>query len=356
MKHPHLVVSISGHGFGHVAQTAPILNALHGLLPQLRITLRSGVPLAHLRSRILIPFTHLQSEGDIGMAMSSALDVHTEDSRAAYRSFHSNWEERVAAEAQLLRELQADLVFSNVGYLTLAGAQRAGIANAASCSLNWYDIYRHYCGDNAIAEQILSGYADADAFLRTTPGMTMESLPNLIPVAPIADIGVNRRDAIDRQLGLSRQHKLVLMSMGGIAMRLPMEDWPRIDGMKYLVQQNWQVRHPDVIPLESLAMNFGDLLASSDVLLCKPGYGSFVEAACGGVPVLYVNRDGWPESPALLEWLQQHGVCREISRVQAEQGDIAADLSWLFGQPRKQPITPNGTMQVAAWLANRLSP
>ncbi len=78
---PHLVVSISGHGFGHVAQTAPILNLLHERMPQLRITLRSAVASGHLRSRILAPFTHLPSEGDIGMLMSSALDVRIEDSR-----------------------------------------------------------------------------------------------------------------------------------------------------------------------------------------------------------------------------------------------------------------------------------
>ncbi len=58
---PHLVVSISGHGFGHVAQTAPVLNRLHECMPQLRITVRSNVAAKHLRSRIHIPFTHLTS-------------------------------------------------------------------------------------------------------------------------------------------------------------------------------------------------------------------------------------------------------------------------------------------------------
>jgi len=65
MTYPHLVVAISDHGFGHVAQTAPILNALHQHMPQLRLTVRSAVPLAQLRSRIHAPFAHLTSEGDI---------------------------------------------------------------------------------------------------------------------------------------------------------------------------------------------------------------------------------------------------------------------------------------------------
>jgi hypothetical protein len=351
---PHLVVNISGHGYGHVAQTAPILNLLHQLLPELRLTMRSAVPIAHLRSRIHAPFAHMSSEGDIGMVMSSALDVLAEESRAAYRAFHADWDARVGDEANLLRELGADLVFSNVGYLPLAGAQRAGIPNAALCSLNWSDIYRHYCGDDAIAAQIHDSYANADAFLRATPGMAMDNLPNLIPVPPIAAIGTNRRAELDHHLKLPKDERLVLVSLGGIASRLPIERWPRVAGVHWLVQESWQADHPDAIILETLEMSFSDLLASSDALICKPGYGSFVEAASSGVPVLYVNRADWPESPALVEWLQQHDPCREVSRDAMEQGDITDALEQIWNAPRPKPVIPEGAKQVAEWLAERL--
>ncbi len=351
---PHLVISISGHGFGHVAQIAPALNLLHERMPQLRLTVRSAVPPAHLRSRIGAPFTHLPSEGDIGMAMSSAVDVCVEDSRAAYRAFHAGWDVRIAEEASLLRELGADMVLSNVGYLPLAGAQRAGIPNVALCSLNWFDIYRHYCGDDEIAAQIHACYAAADAFLRATPGMAMAHLPNLVPVAPIASAGNDRRDELDRHLRLSKEEKLVLVSMGGIAGRLPMERWPRIDGVRWLVQQSWRIEHPDAIVIESLPMGFGDLLASSDALVCKPGYGSFVEAACSGTPVLYVNRADWPESPALIEWLQQHGLCREFAREVLDRGNFAGMLEEIFNAPRPRQVIPEGAGQAADWVAERL--
>ncbi len=351
---PHLVVSISGHGFGHVAQTAPILNLLHQRMPQLRLTVRSAVPLVHLRSRIHAPFEHLSSEGDIGMVMSSALDVRVEESRRAYAAFHADWEARVDDEARLLHELGADVVFSNVGYLPLAGAQRLGIPNAALCSLNWFDIYRHYAGDDGIAETIHGCYAHADAFLRTTPGMAMDSLPNLRTVAPIAFVGDNRRDELDRLLRLSPEEKLVLVSMGGIASRLPLESWPRIEGVRWLVQESWRVQRSDAIVLESLPLGFGDLLASCDALLTKPGYGSFVEATCSGIPVLFVERD-WPESPALVEWLQGHGVCREVSRRQMESGDLAAALAALWQSPAAKPVPPEGAAQAADWLQQQFA-
>lgn len=107
--HQHLVVNITAHGFGHAAQTAPILNTLHEKMPGLRITVRSNVASEHLRSRIHAPFIHLPGNNDIGMLMSSALDVHIADSCAAYREFHAAWEDSVAAEARTLHELKADL-------------------------------------------------------------------------------------------------------------------------------------------------------------------------------------------------------------------------------------------------------
>lgn len=363
MPGTHLVVSITGHGYGHVAQTAPVLNLLHERMPQLRITVRSAVPLSHLRSRITAPFAHLPGEGDIGMAMSSALDVCVEESRAAYGALHADWDAQITEEARLLRELKADFVFSNIAYLPLAGARRAGMPNAALCSLNWADIYRHYCCpstgsgrsvDNMIAAQMHDCYANADAFLRATPGMAMNDLPNLIPVAPIAAIGKNRRDELDRRLKLSREEKLVLISLGGIASRLPIERWPRLEGVRWLVQQSWQAAHPDAIVLETLQMSFGDLLASSDALICKPGYGSFVEAAGSGVPVLYVNRPDWPESPALISWLQQHGRCREVPRDALERGDVAVVLKELWDAPQPEPVIPEGVKQVVDWLSKKL--
>ena len=357
-KSQHLVVSISAHGFGHVALTAPILNLLGRRHPGLALTVRSSVPLPHLQSRIHVPFTHLQSAGDIGMLMASALEVDVQRSRTAYLEFHSDWDRRVDEEARLLDELKADLVFSNVGYLPLAGAQRAGMPNIALCSLNWADIYRHYCGADAIAGQIHACYAGADAFLRATPGMAMDDpattgLKNLVPVEPIADTGRNRRSEIDRHLRLCGDEKLVLVSMGGVATRLPIERWPRIEGVRYLVPQAWHAQHPDAIAIETIPVSFPELLTSVDALLCKPGYGSFVEAACSGIPVLYVDRPDWPESPALTDWLMQNGVCCEVLRRDAESGELGVSLQRIW-QRRPPLVTATGAAQAADFLAKRL--
>jgi hypothetical protein len=331
---------------------------LHTRMPELRLTVRSLAPMNHLRSRIRTPFEHLREPGDIGMLMSSALDVRVAETAAAYQDLHREWESSVAREARHLSELAPDFVLSNVGYLPLAGAQRIGVPCAALCSLNWKDIYAHYCGgipgSQPISEQIRLAYAQANAFLRATPGMAMADLPNRVIINSVADIGRNRRDDIDTRLGLAHDEKLVLISLGGIASRLPIESWPRLTGVRWLVQADWRVVHPDAVTIESLAMEFGDILASSDALICKPGYGSFVEAACCRVPVLYVSRPDWPETPCLTEWLGQHGNAREITRQQAETGVLGDDLHAVWKTAHPAPPSPIGITEAANWLHQQL--
>ena len=143
---PHLLVCISGHGFGHVAQTAPVLNALYERMPDLQITVRTTAPISHLRSRIHCPFNYMrESGGDVGILMHSALDAQVNETAAAYQQLHRDWGLTVSNESRALREIAPDFVLSNVGYLPLAGAYRAGIPCAGMSSLNWADVFDHYC-------------------------------------------------------------------------------------------------------------------------------------------------------------------------------------------------------------------
>ena len=137
----HLFADISSHGFGHLAITAPVLNAVAEIVPDLRLTVRCGLPAAKLRQRIRAPFEHIAAASDFGYVMIDATHIDLAASAAAYRHAHADWPARVAAEAAFLAALAPDLVLSNVSCLPLAGAARAGIPALALCSLNWADLF-----------------------------------------------------------------------------------------------------------------------------------------------------------------------------------------------------------------------
>ena len=327
---PHLLVDISSHGYGHVSQTAPVVNELVRRIPDLQVTLRTGAPPALLAQRFQCEFRHIPLELDFGMKMVSAVEVQVEASHAAYGEWHADWLERVEREARAMRALQPDLLLANVPYLSLAAARTAGVPAVAMCSLNWADIYSHYClglpGSETIHRQMLDAYASAAAFLRIQPAMPMDALPNLRSIGPIASPGQSRRTELAERLGLRAEECIVLVAMGGMEFRLPMERWPDFSGVRWLVPAAWGVRRSDTVACEMLDMSFSDLLASCDVVLTKPGYGTFAEAACLGVPVLYAERRDWPESPYLEAWLARHVPSREVSLDDLQAGRLAAHL------------------------------
>jgi len=355
---PHLLVDLSSHGFGHIAQTAPVINALAERLPGLRVTLRSGAPHEVLAQRFHCDFTLISKTLDFGMEMVDAVAVNVAKSAESYRDFHQDWNGLVAREAENMASFAPDLLFANVPYLSLAAAASAGIPSVAMCSLNWVDIYAHYCHDRSeasgIHSQMLAAYNSASVFLRPLPAMPMENLANTRAIGPIARLGKNRRAELNIRLKLGPTDRLVLIAMGGIAFRLAVDSWPRIPGVRWVVLSSWQVNHPDVVELESLAMDFTDVLASCDALLTKPGYGSFAEAACNGVPVLYLDRKDWPEAPYLVEWLKRQGCGMEVERAALEKGYIAAQLEALWELPPTAPVKPEGIAQAAELLLDLL--
>jgi UDP-N-acetylglucosamine:LPS N-acetylglucosamine transferase len=119
----------------------------------------------------------------------------------------------------------------------------------------------------------------------------------------------------------------------------------------WIVPAEWKSWRPDVIAFESLAMNFIDVLRSADALITKPGYGSFIEAACSGVPVLYVPRHDWPEEIFLVRWLQQHGRSLSCRRDQLEQGEFTHELATLLTLAPRTPAEPTGIGEGATRLA-----
>ncbi|MDP3538038.1 MAG: hypothetical protein Q8S26_04980 [Azonexus sp.] len=340
----HLFVDISSHGFGHLAITAPVLNALAEIAPNLRLTARSQLPRQKLQQRIRTPFELIEASTDFGYVMLDATRIDLPASAQAYQLAHADWPECVAREAAFLTNLKPDLVLTNVSYLPLAGAAQAGIPALSLCSLNWADLFAHFFGEEdwapPIHAQMLAAYRSAQAFLRITPGMPMSALGNIETIGAIAAIGQKH------DLGLGND-KAVLIAMGGIVHRLPVDDWPRLPGIRWLVASDWQCRHPDALAFESFGLSFTDLLRSVDAVITKPGYGTFTEAAANGTPVLFQRRDDWPEQYCLIEWLTQNARCQEIDAELLQNGQLQDSLTRLWQQPAVQRPSAKGTNQAA---------
>lgn len=347
----NLFVDISSHGFGHLAQTAPLLNALTAQQP-CRLTIRCAHPRVILSARIQAPFTHIQASSDFGFVMRNALTIDLDASALRYRDQHQQWPQRLAHDCALIQGLQPDLVLSNVSPLPLAAAAEVGIPSLAFCSLNWADLFTHYFGGNEWADHIeatlLGAYASARHFVCLTPGMAMPRLPNLRLGGIIAAHGLPDRATWAQRLTAPFDKRWLLIALGGIEHRLPVESWHIPADVHLLVPTTWGVRHPACSSYG--ADHFTDLLATTDVVLTKPGYGTFAECAVNGRPVLYLPRPDWPEQLALIDWLHEHGRALSTSETQLAGLGLGRLVDDLVARPAPPLPTPDGVNDLIALI------
>lgn len=367
---PRLLFAISAHGLGHLGQAAPVCNALIALRPDMALSVWSALPVNTLRQRIHVPFTHIASPCDIGFSMHDALHVDIDKSWQHYLERDQGWPRHLGVACAIVRAAQPDLIVSNVGEMPLAAGQALGIPTVAMSSLNWADMARAYFSDlpnsAGILDRLATIYDNSTYALRLSPGMPMRGRAELI-LPPVGAISTLSRKTIDQvlvnQLPLPDKPRL-LIGMGGIETHLPLDQWPKQRSFNLLVanQPNLAARGDaarGIVNADALRVKHGwsfcDLLAGCSAVICKPGYGTFVEAALAGIPVLYVKRPDWPEQAALIRWLHEHAHCAELTLADLRQGRFEEAVAALMAQPPQTPLPQDGATIAAQAILNLLN-
>lgn len=307
-----LWVAISHHGYGHLGQTSPVLIELKNRCPNIAIIVQSGHPAALLQDFLPFDFRHVAIAADQPILMHNAMALDIPATVLALQDYHRNAAEIMATLSHRMQEMQVDAVVSNIGYFPLVAAKAIGIPALAFCSLNWADILAAYAPHEPSLVDLIASirdwYAQADRFFAPQPHMPMPLMNNVISVGSVARQG--RRVSLAALIGKTENMRFGLVSLGGIAYPIDYAAWPAIPGWTWIVTRNsscitTSVRD-DIIYLDDLPVSHLQVMASADMLVTKPGYGSFTEAGCAGTPVVSLPRPDWPETAPMLEWLSQH--------------------------------------------------
>jgi hypothetical protein len=181
----------------------------------------------------------------------------------------------------------------------------------------------------------------------------MPDLPNGRDVGPIATLGRDRKAEVLRRLGVPGGARLVLVTFGGMGLDTEGR-WPRLPRIQWLLAAGCGYRRPDCHRLDAVGVPFVDLMASADLVVTKPGYGTFTEAACNGTAVLYARRQDWPESPHLEAWLHQHAHAVGVGMRDLLDGELEGILPELMSRAPKAPPAPTGIAEAAELLAGYL--
>jgi len=346
---------VSPHGFGHAARASAVIEALVGLVPELRVDIATTVPDWFFTDALPTGIDlHLHPvEVDVGLVQRGPFE---EDAAAtAARLEHvigSRWEGvgRLAAD---LGHLRPTVIVADIAPLGLGLAERMGVPAVLVENFTWDFIYRAYGSElEAWAERLAPMTAAAALRIQAEP--CCEPVPGALRVAPVARRRRSPRGEVRRRLGVPPDRTMVLVSMGGVP-GLPGE----IDRLRS--QQRAVVvvpggapsiqRSPWMIPLPRRSgYSHPDLVRDADLVVGKLGYSTVAETWTAGVPFAYVARDRFPESPPVSGWVEREMSAARIDRHELESGGWMARLDELLALPR-MPERVGGAPEAAAAIA-----
>jgi hypothetical protein len=349
-----VVFDVSSHGFGHLGQVAPVIQMLVAQHPSARFVVRSTYAAPVVRNFVGFGVELDKPPPEATLVMHGPTIVDAMASAAVYRALHASWDEHLERETARLAILEPAALVADIPYLSLAAAKRLGIPAIALGSLNWLDLYRVYCGrdrDAALTSQIETAYHSADLFLQPRPHMPMADFSNRHSIGPVARLGRQRKDEIRAALGIPNREHVVLVTFGGIKSDEPLQ-LPRIPGIHWLVASRRASVSDIATDVGDLKMSFIDVIASSDAVLTKVGYCTFVEAACNGVGIVCSSRPDWPESGPYIEWATRNANFALIEGSAENPDGVRTALPVVLNASPRMAPSPSGVAEAVEIIAS----
>ena len=358
---PLIWCAISGHGYGHAAQVVPVLNALGALVPGVTAILRTTVPASFFRDRLTIQWELSPSQQDVGCIQDGPLKIDIDETWAAHQRFHDTWDARLSNEVAAMQAASPALVIADTPYLAIEAGSHAQIPTVALASFTWDLVLKEYChasdhSHQQLIQRIRGSYAKADMALRLTPAPNIDAFSNMADIGPIASPTPSERDRLASALALTSKERTVLVGFGGIPLTsLPFEHMEQLRPYRFLFDGPVPAGYSRIHAIETLPFSFKTLLASVDVIMTKPGYGTIVEAVALQQPVLYVRRYNFADEPPLVDYLHRYGRGIELSLDDFSQGRWETALQQSLNTPLpSSPPPPTGAAEAAAFIMQQL--
>jgi hypothetical protein len=363
---------ISGHGFGHASREIEAINALGARRPDLTIVVRTSAPRWLFDRTARVPITLIVGECDTGVLQIDSLRLDEPATIERADAFYRTLDSRALEEARLLDAHDARIVVSDAPPLGCAAAAAASVPSVVLTNFTWdwiYEAYRPHLEEApALLPAIRSAYRHAEAAWRLPMHGGFATFDTIVDVPFIARHARHPRDVVRRVLGLPLDRPIVLSSFGGygiIGFDVTALDClasygvvlTHRDGSDEVAGVPAGVHQISESRLYGTGLRYEDLVAASDIVATKPGYGILAECIANETAILYTSRGHFVEYDALVEAMPRyvrHGFI-EHQDLFGGRWRRALDRIMDSPPPPEHPAT-NGAEVIAEMIDRRISP
>ena len=346
---------ISHHGFGHTTRMAALAKEFNEF--GIFVYIRSAKP--DYLFQDLNPHLYEKEDTicDVGVKHKANLEPDKAATRLALLQLMGKRQEIIDREVDFLRKEKVDLIITDIPWLPVEAGTYAEIPVFAISNFDWLYIY----------DKLFSKQTDLKPVLNTIYGLYQRvDYAFRLPLSSTKSMGSFRKiektgllaaykppnPELKKALGIDSKIPVLTCSFGGEGeMNL---NWKNMcsafPGTVISTRELKEIPNYIQIPPD---FDFSSLISISDILLTKPGYGSFAEAIQSGTFLIYYPRKDYPEEEVLIK-----GISSYPQKIQLPELNLSVSewknlfhTALTFSGHRK--IIPNRNKQVASLILQR---
>lgn len=346
---PSVLFYISGHGYGHVRRTSEVIHALRRRRPDTRIIIRTHAAPA-IFDESLRSFVQ-PAEIDFPVVEDGALRINAAATLATARALLDRRNTLVEAEVAKARELQTSLIVADIPFLAGDVAESLGVQCVGVSNFSWDWILEPLAGrDHALIEEIGSSYAKMTTLLQLPFGGVSSAFRDVRRMPLIARRPSKQSIPLDRGDGRPR----VLVGLRGGVPAETLRAAARAAPDFFILHvdpsaADAQAENLRYVPLTP-ARPFADVLAASDIVVSKLGYGIVADSIAIDVRLVWPRREGFREDEVMTAEAPRHLRMTEIPIERFDGGEWAESLRAVMKLPSVEPTETNGADVCAEFL------
>jgi hypothetical protein len=299
---------ISGHGYGHLTRCLEVIKKIQLIEPDCDIHIQTSAPewliALNLKNYKLIPKTC-----DIGAVQKNSYDVDQKTTLESFANFYNSFDQRIPQEVDYNQKNKIDLIVGDIPPLAFWAATESGIPAIAMANFSWDWIYEPYVSNFPefawIIDKIKQSYSKANLLLRLPFHGDLNAFPNIVDIPFVARKAWMDLAEVRQKLRIELTDKLVL-----VALRKEDLDQVNFDNLAKNKNNIFLFftpvpQHSNFVSITANFLAFPNLIAASDVVMSKPGYGIISECFTNKTPLLYTSRINFLEYDILVGNLQK---------------------------------------------------
>ncbi|MGG6310601.1 glycosyltransferase [Paenibacillus macerans] len=278
-------------------------------------------------------------KNDIGYVLrKGSVEVDIEGLNLEYDRFVDSFPEALREEQRFLQEKKVDLVISDIPPIPLLAARSLGIPTIGISNFTWYTAYQGLISESKL--RILAECYQAIDYFAALAGANE---PLWSTYSGRYDFFCRRSDELEVQRLRSRinpdgDKRIVYFGMGmkmDLAALSSLKLWGN-ENCAFIVSSNIQVTRPHVYQIPNPYTETQNMIAASDIVISKAGWGIISEAMVSDKPMVLLDRRQLNEDHQTLAFLEKQDRCmilpwEDICNLSLDD-DVLHHLSFQIGK------------------------